>query len=161
APMGANALRGMGGGCARSGDAPITAVVMLFALTGDCRIILPLMLTIIIALITGRRLLRNESIYTLKLSRRGIHLRRGRDVDVLESVPIEDVMARDVETVPPTMTLVELSETFSHNRYHGFPVVDANGELWGMVTIADLERAVAEDRPRRTPVSEIGTPISR
>ncbi|HOA24741.1 MAG: chloride channel protein [Aggregatilineales bacterium] len=161
APPGAYALVGMGAVFAGSAHAPITAVVMLFELTGDYRIILPLMLTIIIALIVGRSLLGNESIYTLKLARRGIRLRRGRDVDVLESVPIEDVMVRDVETVPPTMTLVELSETFSHNRYHGFPVVDASGELWGMVTITDLERAVAEDRPRRTLVSEIGTPLSR
>src|SRR5690606_41857527 len=156
APPGAYALVGMGAVFAGSAHAPITAVVMLFELTGDYRIILPLMLTIIIALIVGRSLLGNESIYTLKLARRGIRLRRGRDVDVLESVPIEDVMVRDVETVPPTMTLVELSETFSHNRYHGFPVVDASGDICSIGTITNRERAGTDGRRRRTFGTELG-----
>lgn len=161
APPGAYALVGMGAVFAGSAHAPITAVVMLFELTGDYRIILPLMLTIVIALMVGRTLLGNESIYTLKLTRRGIRLRRGRDVDVLQGVPVEDVMTRDVATVPASMTLVELSEAFSRDRHHGFPVLDAAGRLWGVVTVADLERAVSENRPRRTPVAEIGTPFAR
>src|SRR5690606_21961953 len=116
APPGAYALVGMGAVFAGSAHAPITAVVMLFELTGDYRIILPLMLTIIIALIFAIKLLVHESLYTRKLARRGFRLRPACILYVLESMPIEDVRVPDVETVPPTLTLVELSEPFSHNR---------------------------------------------
>ena len=161
APPGAYALVGMGAVFAGAAHAPITAMIMLFELTGDYRIILPLMLTVVIAMLIARGLLGNESIYTLKLTRRGIRLRRGRDVDVLESVTVADVMSQELFTVPASMTLVELSETFSEARHHGFPVLDEDGKLWGIVTIAALERAIAENKPRRTPVTEIGTPYAR
>jgi CIC family chloride channel protein len=161
APPGAYALVGMGAVFAGSAHAPITAVVMLFELTGDYRIILPLMLTIVISTVVARTLLNDESIYTLKLSRRGIRLQRGRDVDVLESVRVDEIMTQDDYAVSTDQTLVDLSETFSHERHHGFPVLDEYGRLWGVVTITDLERAVAANKGRRTPVTEIGTPYER
>jgi len=158
---GAFALVGMGAVFAGSAHAPITAVIMLFELTGDYKIILPLMLAVIIATVLARRMLGGESIYTLKLARRGIRLQRGRDVDVLQSVTVEEVMAHAVETVPPTMTLVEFSEVLSHSRQNGFPIVGEHGELLGIVAMSDLEGAVARNLPRTTPVLEFGTPASR
>ncbi len=161
APPGAYALVGMGAVFAGAAHAPITAVVMLFELTGDYRIILPLMLTIVVAMVVARGLLGGESIYTLKLARRGIRLVRGRDIDVLQSVNVGEIMTRDVYTVPSDMTLVELSETFSQVRHHGFPVLDAHGGLWGIVTISDLERAIAENLSRQSPVTAFATPFAR
>ena len=158
APPGAYALVGMGAVFAGAAQAPITAVIMLFELTGDYRIILPLMLTVVIAVLVSRQLLDGESIYTLKLTRRGIHLQSGRDVDILQGVLVGEVMTRDVDTVPVDMTIVELSEVFSRTRHHGFPVLDKDGKLWGIVTITDLERAVDQNMPRRTTVAEIATP---
>ena len=154
---GAYALVGMGAVFAGAAHAPITAVIMLFELTGDYRIVLPLMLTVIISTILSRSLLDNESIYTLKLTRRGIRLQSGRDVDILQAVTVEEAMTHKVDTVPTTMTLVELSEAFSRSRHHGFAVVDENERLWGIVTISDLERALARNAARSTPVNEIGT----
>ncbi len=160
APPGAYALVGMGAVFAGSAHAPITAVVMLFELTGDYRIILPLMLTIVIAMLVSRRLLGGESIYTLKLTRRGVRLQRGRDVDVLQSVRVGEI-ASDTFSVPASMTLVELSERFAAVRRRGLPVIGEDRQLWGIVTISDLERAIADDRPYGTPVTEIGTPYGR
>lgn len=161
APPGAYALVGMGAVFAGAAHAPITAVIMLFELTGDYRIILPLMLTIVIAMLVARRLLGGESIYTLKLTRRGVHVQRGRDVDVLEGVTVGEVMTRNMHTVDSRITLVELSEEFSRYRHHGFAVLNETGELWGIVTITDVERAVSENLPRRTPIEDIGTPFEK
>ena len=71
--VGAYALVGMGAVFAGASRAPITAVVILFELTGEYSIILPLMLAIVLATATSR-LLSRDTIYTLKLRRRGIDL---------------------------------------------------------------------------------------
>lgn len=161
APPGAYALVGMGAVFAGAAHAPITALIMLFELTGDYRIMLPLMFTVVIAVLLSRRLLHQESIYTLKLTRRGIRLQRGRDVDVLQAVTVGEIMQANPPSVPPQMPLTELSETFSHLRRRGLPVVDDGGRLWGIVTVEDLDRAAAQDVPRQTPVSAFATPRER
>jgi CIC family chloride channel protein len=127
-------------------------------MTGDYRIILPLMLTVVISTMLTRRLLGGDSIYTLKLRRRGIQLRSGRDVDILQSVTVGEVMTRDVNTVPVDMTLEELTKSFTRLHRHGFPVLDADGTLWGIVTITDVDRAVEENLAQDTSVSVIATP---
>ncbi|GAB4481020.1 MAG: hypothetical protein Kow00124_28320 [Anaerolineae bacterium] len=160
APPGAYALVGMGAVFAGTAHAPITAAIILFELTGDYRIILPLMLTIVIAMLISRRMLEGESIYTLKLKRRGVRLRSGRDVDILEGVTVEEIMQRDPDTVRSDMTITALSDELDRTHHHGIAVVDADGRLWGIVTLTDLDRAVSRNISRRTTVAEIGTPRS-
>lgn len=160
-PPGAYALVGMGAVFAASAHAPITAVIILFELTGDYRIILPLMLSVVVATFLAQAMLKGESIYTLKLTRRGINLRRGRDVDVMQGVLVEEVMRGDVDTVSTDLTLPELSDVFSRTRHHGLVVLDRRGKVWGIVTITDLDHAVANNMPRRTTVAEIAVPRER
>jgi len=151
----------MGAVFAASAHAPITAILILFELTGDYRIILPLMLTVVVATLLAQRLLQGESVYTLKLTRRGIRLQRGRDVDVLQAVTVDEVMRHDVDTGAADLNLSELSEVFNHSRHHGLLILDRGGKLWGIVTISDLDRAIASGMPRATTIAEIGTPRSR
>jgi CIC family chloride channel protein len=157
APPGAYALVGMAAVFSASAHAPITATLILFELTGDYQIILPLMLTVVIATVLAQVALHGESIYTLKLTRRGIRLQRGRDIDILTGVTVAEVMTHEVDTVTTDMTLVELSEAFNRMHHHGFPVLDRVGELRGVVTLADLDRAVVAEMPRRATVAEIAT----
>jgi CIC family chloride channel protein len=155
---GAYALVGMAAVFAASAHAPITAVIILFELTGDYRIILPLMLTVVVSTLLAQRLLHNESIYTLKLSRRGVRLERGRDQDILQSVLVGEVAQRtNLHTVPVDMTLSQLSLVFSESHHHGLPVLDDAGQLWGIVTVSDLEQALDTGLPSDTVVVEIGT----
>jgi len=157
APPGAYALVGMAAVFAASAHAPITAIIILFELTGDYRIILPLMLTVVIATLLAQKMLGGESIYTLKLSRRGIRLRSGRDIDVMDGVTIDEVMTRNIDTISIDTKLSEFSEILSKTRHHGMPVLDNQGKLWGIVTVTDLDRALEENLPDATPISEIGT----
>jgi CIC family chloride channel protein len=161
APAGAYALVGMAAVFSASALAPISAVIFLFELTGDYRIILPLMLTVVVASLLARRLMRGESIYTIKLSRRGVHLDGGRDTDIIQGVHVQEVMSLDPETVPTSTSLVELSEKFRRSRHRGFPVVDGEGDLWGIVTLQDLERAIEANSPRTTTVEKLATPLPR
>jgi len=162
APPGAYALVGMGAFFAATGHAPLTAVLILFELTGDYKIMLPLMLTVVIATLFAQKLLKGESIYTLKLSRRGVRLQHGRDIDVLQGVLVSEVMTRDIDTITYNMSLKDLSQIFNQTRHHGIAVLDTVGKLWGMVTISDLERAVNNGLPlSQTTVAQIGTPYQK
>ncbi len=158
APAGAYALVGMGAFFAATAHAPLTAVLILFELTGDYRIMLPLMLTVVIATLVAQKLLKGESIYSLKLTRRGVRLQRGRDVDVMQGVLISEVMTHELSTVAKDINLKELSAIFNRSRRHGLAILDEYGKLWGMVTVSDLERAINDGKSlSKTAVEKIAT----
>ncbi len=156
AAPGAFALVGMAavfGGAAR---APITAIIILFEMTDDYRIVLPLMLATVVSTILAEHL-DKESIYTMKLSRRGIRLERGRDIDVMQGVVVGEAMTVSVDTVSCQMYLDDLEELFGQTHHHGFPVLDERGELFGVVTLQDLMRAKERGPLARYKVQDIAT----
>ncbi len=155
-PSGAYALVGMAAVVAATAHAPITAVITLFELTGDYRIILPLMLTVVISTVFAQHLLEGESIFTLKLSRRGVRLKQGRDTDILQSVTVAEVMTKQDVTAYVDTSLSDLSEMFNRYRHNGLVVLDKEDKLWGIASITDLEKALLAERPSTTPVSEFG-----
>ena len=138
APSGAYALVGMAAVFSAAARAPITAIIILFEMTRDYAIILPLMLAVVVSTLIAHRL-SPDGIYTLKLKRRGICFHPQEETDLLERVSVEEVMTRDFPTVSPEMTLVQIADRFSKSKHHGFPVVDKEGTLRGMVTLADVE----------------------
>ena len=157
APPGAYALVGMAAVFAASAHAPITAIIILGELTNDQRIVLPLMLAVIVATLVSRRLMHGQSIYTLKLTRRGVNIEHGRDVDIMQGVLVKEVMASNVEVVPGGMTIAELSDVFDFSHSHGFPILDEQQRLWGIVTVSDLDRARAKELPADTSLTVIAT----
>ncbi len=138
APSGAYALVGMAAVFSAAAQAPITAMIILFEMTRDYAIILPLMLAVVVSTLIAHRL-SPDGIYTLKLKRRGISFHPQEETDLLERVSVEEVMTRDFPTVSPEMTLVQIAGRFAKSKHHGFPVVDKEGTLRGMVTLADVE----------------------
>jgi CIC family chloride channel protein len=155
APAGAYAMVGMAALFGGAAHAPVTAILILFEMTGDYNIILPLMLATAVSTFTSR-LLSSESIYTLKLTRRGIHLEEGQDVDVMQGVAVREAMTTEVDFVPPEMSLVELVDEFARTHHHGFPVVDSAGNLVGIVCIRDLEQALSTGQLDKT-VMDVAT----
>lgn len=137
---GAYALAGMAATFAGAARAPITAILIVFEMSNDYRLILPLMLATVISTFLSHAIHR-ESIYTLKLARRGIVIRHGRDIDVMENVTVEQAMQRSPATVQEDMPVSELGEAFAAAHVHGFPVLNKQGELVGIVALSDYERA--------------------
>ncbi len=156
APPGAYALVGMAAFFSSAAHAPVTGIIILFEMTRDYRIILPLMLSTVISTLLSRMISR-DSIYTLKLSRRGIHLRAGTDIDVMQGVTVGEAMTTDVDTVPLSMSLEELGEAFACTHHHGFPVIDDSDELVGVVSIQDLEMIRSEGPITGKTVADIAT----
>jgi CIC family chloride channel protein len=114
---------------------------MLFEMTGDYKIILPLMITCIISALVAGQLYR-ESIYTLKLTRRGVDIQAGREVNVLKSISVRDVMNVDVETIYEGAPLGVFSRIIAKSKYNSFPVLDADDQLVSILSFADYRDAV-------------------
>ncbi|MBN2083944.1 MAG: chloride channel protein [Anaerolineales bacterium] len=140
---GAFAVVGMAAVFAGAARAPFTAILIVFEMTNDYRMIVPLMAGVIVSLIIAERLHR-DSIYTLKLTRRGIHLKSGRDLDVMETVRVEEVMVRQPVTVPVNLPVSKLAEEFIRTGRHGFPVIHEDGSLFGMVSLEDYRQAAQQ-----------------
>jgi CIC family chloride channel protein len=128
--------------------APLTAVILLFEMTDDYHIILPLMFAVTVSLIISNRLER-ESVYTLGLVRKGIHLDQGRDTELLQTITVGELAQRDPPRVHASDSLLKAYEVMQTTRSHGIPVVDSGEALVGVITVQDLERAHVEtgDRP--------------
>ena len=156
APPAAYALVGMGAVLTAVVRAPITAVLLLFEVTGDYRIILMIMASVVVSELFAHRM-HPESIYTERLARAGIQLRFGRDLNILELVTVGEAMTPDFTTVPCDVTIGALAAIFDRTRHHGFPVLDRDGRLFGIVTLSDLQRATETNLPPDTSVTRIAT----
>jgi CIC family chloride channel protein len=154
-PPGAYALVGMGAVFAGATHASMTAVLIIFEMTGDYKIILPLMLAVVTATLISSVFLRGETIYTMKLSRRGVKLQRGRALDVLEGVRVEEVMS-DTATVLPGTPVEGLEELFLRANRNALPVVDETDRLVGIVSLSDARRG-AEDEDAACCVRDVMT----
>lgn len=146
---GAYALVGMAAVFAGAARAPITAVLILFEMTQDYRIILPLMFATVVSTIVATRL-RKESIYTLKLKRRGVDMDARRGLNLMRSIRVEEAMTpvSELITVKHDSPFEALAKLFQETHSHGFAVVDEWGELFGVVAISDLERALKRSQAR-------------
>ncbi len=158
ASPGAYSIVGMGAVVSGTTHGPLSAILILFEMTGDYKIILPLMIACIVSSLASGQLL-TDSIYTLKLARRGVNIRAGKEVNVLKSIPVADVMNPQVETISENITLGGLAEKISKSKYKSFPVVDREGHLTGIVTHYDYRDVVFDENLKDlVVVKELATP---
>jgi CIC family chloride channel protein len=144
ASPGAYSLVGMGAIVAGATHAPITAILILFELTDDYRIILPLMMTCILSALTASQLKR-ESIYTMKLVRRGVDVRAGKEISILKSLSVRDFMIRDVAFVSEIMPLSGFLHFIKESIHMYFPVVNDKEELVGIISLRDIRPILLEE----------------
>ncbi len=134
------ALVGMAAALAGAVHAPLTAVILLFEMTNDYRIILPLMFSVAVSLLISQRI-QKDSVYALGLARHGIRLDRGRDVEVLQAITVGEAMQKDPATLQESQSLEEAGKVLLSSRHHGLVVLDSSGALAGILTVRDVEAA--------------------
>lgn len=147
------ALVGMAAVPAGAVHAPLTATILLFEMTNDYRIILPVMLAVAVSLILSQRIQR-DSIYITGLVRLGIRLDRGRDVEILQAITVGEAMPMNTETLPESLPPMEAAEILPQTRHHGLPVINGDGNLVGILTIQDIEK-VEELRRENATVGQV------
>ncbi len=138
------AMVGMAAVLAGAVRAPMTAILLLFEMTNDYRIILPLMLGVVVSVLVSSRL-QKESVYTLALVKRGVRLRYGRDIEVLQALTVSEVMRPVTELLNTHDTIMDASEKLWQTHLHGLPVVDSNRILIGMLTLEDIQKNAGKD----------------
>lgn len=138
ATPGAYALVAMGGLVAGTTRAPITAIIIVFELTNDYNIILPLMVTCIISVILSAKLTR-ESIYTLKLLLRNIGIKEGMEVNVMESLYVKDILRTDIETIADSENFNQVVNKVLKGKSSEYPVVDKENNVKGIISIYDIK----------------------
>ena len=138
APANAYALVAMGGLVAGTTRAPITAIIIVFELTSDYRIILPLMITCIISMIISSKLSR-ESIYTLKLLLRNINIKEGTESNIIEGIPVDEIYSKKFDTVNATDNFSKVINTVIKCKSPEYPVIDAKGRIVGVLSLNDVK----------------------
>lgn len=139
---GAYALVGMGAVFAGAAHAPMTAIIILFEMTGDYRIIGPLMIATVVSSLLSEFISR-KSIYTLKLIRRGVDVIGARP-DLLDTIPVSEAMSREFEAIRPERPVAEILDSFVRGDASSMIVVDEEGHLVGIVSRSNVEQAVLQ-----------------
>jgi len=144
------ALVGMAGLLAGATHAPLTAIMIVFEMTNDYALILPLMLCGAIGFITARRL-HPDSIYSQWLTRRGENIHLGRDTAIMERLRVGDFCDRNPDIIGEAASVAQILQAIGRSRQTEFPVLDVDLELLGMLTYDDL-RTVLTEADRYAPV---------
>jgi CIC family chloride channel protein len=142
-PPEAYALVGMGALLSGATHAPLASLLILFELTNDYGIILPLMLAITVATVTARALM-TDSIYTRKLRRKGVPLLRGLDDLVMTSFRVSDVMRPTLPTVAADASFQIVLERFLAAPIDELYVLTEDGRLCGTIYLHDIKGALGE-----------------
>lgn len=155
---GAYALVGMAALFSATARAPLTAMLIVFEMSNDYHLILPLMVAGITACYLAQWL-HPESIYTLKLAKRGIRFSEGRDMDIMQGVKVNEVMRTNPVSVHKDQSLHEVMALFHETNLLGFPVLENDCKLYGIVTLQDIHRAQSEDNfdMRKMTVADVST----
>ncbi|MBN2290181.1 MAG: chloride channel protein [Candidatus Glassbacteria bacterium] len=154
ASSGAYALVGMGAMIAGTMQAPITVILVIFELTNDYTIILPVMTSCIISTLLAYKLLRGQSIYTRKLIRKGINIFRGRDLNVLRGLKVGDVMETQVAKVKDNTPLPQLIRIAMSEPHASFIQVDEKSRMTGLIPLQNILEAMGDENLREILVAE-------
>jgi chloride channel protein, CIC family len=138
------ALVGMGAVAGAVMQAPLTNILMLFELTNDYTIILPIMITCIVSTYTFRAFDKN-SIYIQKLLKDGINIKHGREVSILNSIKVNDVLSRDITTIHEGMPFRKILETISYSKNFYFPVLNGKGEMSGILSFHMVREMIFDE----------------
>ncbi len=152
------ALAGMGAFFSAVTRGPITAIVIVFEITTDFNLVLPLMIGSVIAYLISDKLAPG-SIYGRLLAANGIQIAKPSVAhSPWENLTAANLMQRRVETLASSLSLDEAMQAFSRSHHRGFPVVDA-GRLVGLVTLGDLSNPSRQPPdPQTATLGEVMTP---
>jgi H+/Cl- antiporter ClcA len=144
---GAFALVAMGAVFGAASRAAFTFIIFAFEITRDYNSVLPLMLVTVIADGIAMLFMPTSSIMTEKLARRGLRIHQDYETDVLQQVAVKETMDVDIPAISSEMRVSELADRIARHdpavsRHQGLVILDPDGNLAGIITRADVLRAL-------------------
>ncbi|MBN2065179.1 MAG: chloride channel protein, partial [Candidatus Thermoplasmatota archaeon] len=156
---GAYAVVGMSAMVAGATHAPITAFLVIFEMTGNYKLILPLMLCSILASFVAS-VIKKDSIYTMKLTRRGVDLSQGMEVSIMQTTKVKDVMNRYMVVLDERMGFNDLLQKVIHSNEAYYFVTDGEGKYQGSFNVHDVKEVLSEQSLAGLVVAKDLVPIS-
>ncbi|MDF5722525.1 MAG: chloride channel protein [Rhizonema sp. PD37] len=151
------ALAGMGTFLSAVARVPITSIVIVFEMTTNFNLVLPLMIGSVVAYLVAEQVMPG-SLYDLLLEWNGIHLEKDATTEgLLTNISAADVMQRRVETLSSLMTWDEAVQAFSLSQHRNFPVVE-EGKVVGIVTQKDIADKASQQLGGDTLIAQVMTP---
>ena len=132
-------LAGMAGVMSGVMNSPLTAMFLIAEITGGYSLLVPLMLTSVVAHLTGGGM-EPHSIYARRLAMKGDLITHNKDKAVLTLMKLDKVIETDLKTVSVEATLGDLVKVVSRASRNIFPVIDSKGELLGIVLLDDIRK---------------------
>ncbi len=136
---GAYALVGMGTAFAGIVRTPLTSVIMIFEMTRDYTIIVPLMISNLISFFISQQLQR-EPIYEALALQEGVYLPTGESREELAGIPVGNVMQAGVEMLSPDLHVAAAKQRFEKEKVHSWPVGNRD-HVQGVVSSHEIETA--------------------
>jgi CIC family chloride channel protein len=140
---GAYALVGMAAMFSATCRAAFTSIVILFEMTLDYSIILPLMFVCVVADQTAWALSK-ETMYSLKLTRKGLKFVNDIGLNIMSVTLIKDIMSTDLVTFSRNCTLADVLKAYHENSHSIYPVINESQTLAGVVRSEEISEAVNE-----------------
>jgi CIC family chloride channel protein len=135
----------MGSMLAATTRSPLLAMIMVLEISLDYSLMPPLMLACVVSVLVARRL-HPESIYTEPLRRKGLTIsHEGATSEAATQRTVADLMRAPVPPVRETEALSEIANRFLTSANNFLPVVDAKGQLVGMVALQDLKEHLGSE----------------
>ncbi|NOR87365.1 MAG: CBS domain-containing protein, partial [Bacteroidales bacterium] len=131
--------------------APLTAIFLVVEMTNGYGLIVPLMLTTAIAYVTNRTF-NSHSIFTKRLAEQGNLITHHKDQTVLTLLQVNHVIDKDLKTIEPQSTLLQLTSLISKSKRNIFPVVDAQKNYHGLVDMDDVREVMFQPELYDTPI---------
>jgi len=149
AAPGAYATVGIGAFLAASTHAPMTAIFLLFEMTGNYMIIVPIMLTSIIGTVVAKKF-NKDSIDTVDFTREGIDIHEGRETAIMKSIRVGKAITEDFDFISEKANINHLLEIFrmAKGGFY-FPVVDDSGKMTGIVSMQDVKNILHKAEAER------------
>ncbi|HEX5133351.1 MAG TPA: chloride channel protein, partial [Candidatus Krumholzibacteria bacterium] len=142
------ALVGMAGIFAGASHALLASVVFAFETTQQTNGLLPLLAGSTLAYLAARMVMKN-SIMTEKIARRGLRVPQDYDADAFANTTVGMIMETGVDTLPPDLPVATLADRIARHDpavslHQAWPLVDAAGQLVGIITRNDVVRSLQE-----------------
>ncbi|PLX47880.1 MAG: Cl- channel voltage-gated family protein [Desulfobulbaceae bacterium] len=149
---GAYAAVGIGAFLGATTHSPLTAIFLLFEMTGNYQIIIPVMLASIIGTVVAKQLYA-DSIDTVDFSREGIDIHEGRETAIMKSLPVGIAMTEDVDFISERANVNQLLKMFSmaDDSFY-FPVLAETGpnagRMVGIISLQDVKTILHDEELR-------------
>ncbi len=154
------AIAGMAALFAAAAQAPFVAITILLEITGDYHLTAPVMACAVISFLTYTFFTR-DSMYTVKLHRRGIKILRGDDVRPMAAISVQAALEPLGETsIRPAAAVSEAWQKMTRLNRSFLPVVSRASGLEGIVTMRDIVAAM-QSKERNTTVENIIQPLPK